>query len=76
VRPNIPAEAVDAEVLMIHGFVNKEGRFEGLTVAFPPGFEQAKFVLDALKQWQFRPGTQNGQITTVEVLLIAPVDTE
>ena len=76
VRPNIPAEAVDAEVLMIHGFVNKEGRFEGLTVAFPPGFEQAKFVLDALKQWQFRPGTHNGQITTVEVMLIAPVDTE
>jgi hypothetical protein len=76
VRPNIPADAVDAEVLMIHGFVNKDGRFEGLTVAFPPSFEQAKFVVDALKQWQFRPGTQNGQNTTVEVLLIAPVDTE
>jgi hypothetical protein len=76
VRPNIPAGSVDAEVLMIHGFVNKDGRFEALTVAFPPDFEQAKFVVDALKQWQFRPATQNGQIATVEVLLIALVDTE
>jgi len=72
VRPNIPADTIDADVLMIHGFVNKDGHFEALAVAFPPRFEQAKFVLDALKQWEFRPATQDGQNAKVEVLLIIP----
>ena len=74
VRPNIPAGAIDADVLMVHGFVNKEGRFEALTVAFPPEFQQAQFVVDALKQWEFRPAMQDGQIARVEVLLIIPLE--
>jgi hypothetical protein len=76
VRPDIPAGAIDADVLMIHGFVNKDGRFEALAVVFPPQFEQAQFVLDALKQWEFRPATQDGQAATVEVALIVPEETE
>jgi|CZKF01.1.fsa_nt_gi hypothetical protein len=72
VRPNIPPGAIDADALMVHGFVNQAGRFETLSVLFPPQFAQAKFVLDALAQWQFRPAAQNGQNVLVEVLLIIP----
>ena len=76
VRPNIEPGAIDADALMIHGFVNQAGRFEALTVAFPPEFAQAQFVLGALAQWQFRPATQNGQNVKVEVLLIIPEESE
>jgi len=72
VRPNITPGEINADALMVHGFVNRQGRFESLTVAFPPEFTQIQFVLNALQQWQFRPAMQNGQSTTVEVLLIIP----
>jgi hypothetical protein len=72
VRPNIAPGAIDADALMIHGFVNQAGRFEALSIAFPPDFAQAQFVLNALNQWEFRPATQNGQNVKVEVLLIIP----
>jgi hypothetical protein len=54
--------------------VNRSGRFEALSIAFPPDFPQAKFVLKSLEQWQFRPATENGQVAKVEVLLIIPAD--
>jgi len=76
VRPNIPAGSIDADVLMIHGFVNKDGRFEALAVVFPPQFDHAQFVVDALKQWEFRPAMQGGQVARVEVLLIVPVEAD
>lgn len=72
VRPNIAPGTIDADALMIHGFVNQAGRFEALSIAFPPEFAQAQFVLGALSQWEFRPATQNGQNVKVEVLLIIP----
>jgi hypothetical protein len=72
VRPNIAPGTIDADALMIHGFVNQAGRFEALSIAFPPEFAQAQFVLNALSQWEFRPATQNGQNVKVEVLLIIP----
>jgi hypothetical protein len=72
VRPNIAPGTIDADALMIHGFVNQSGRFEALSIAFPPEFAQAQFVLGALSQWEFRPATQNGQNIKVEVLLIIP----
>jgi len=72
VRPNIPPGEINADALMVHGYVNQAGRFETLTIAFPAEFEQAKFVLNALAQWQFRPATQGGQVRRVEVLLIIP----
>jgi hypothetical protein len=72
VRPNIAPGAIDADALMIHGFINAAGRFEGLTVAFPPDFAQAKFVLDALARWEFRPATKGGQNAKVEILLVIP----
>ncbi len=72
VRPNIAPGSIDADALMIHGFVNKAGRFEQLAVAFPPEFAQAKFVLDQLAKWEFRPATQGGQNVRVEVVLVIP----
>lgn len=76
VRPNLTPEDFNSDAILVHGFVNLAGRFEKLALVFPPGFAQAKFVLDALKQWQFRPARQNGQIAAVEVLLIIPEVTE
>ena len=52
------------------------GRFQGLSVAFPPAFPRAQFVLDALQRWQFRPAIQNGQPIRVEVMLIIPEETQ
>jgi hypothetical protein len=55
---------------MVHRFVNQQVRFEELAVAFPPEFKETQFVLDALRQRQFRHASQNGQAQRVEVLLI------
>jgi hypothetical protein len=74
VRPNLAPGSIDADALMVHGFVNQSGRFETLSVVFPQAFANTQFVLAALQQWQFRPATQNGQSATVEVLLIIPED--
>jgi len=76
VRPNITPGVIDADALMVHGYVNQAGRFEALAIAFPPEFAQAQFVLSSLAQWQFRPATQDGQNVKVEVLLIIPEELE
>jgi hypothetical protein len=70
------AGLVDADVIMVHGFIDESGRFQGLSVAFPPAFPHAQFVLDALRQWQFRPAAQDGQPIKVEVLLIVPEESQ
>ncbi len=72
VRPNLDIDPAESEAIMIHGFVNKSGHFEGLKVVFPPQFPQTQFVLASLEQWQFRPAARNGQLARVEVLLIIP----
>ncbi len=71
--PNLTG-TIDADALLVHGFLSKEGRFEKLTVVFPPEFALSKFVLDALQQWQFRPARQDGQPAPLELLLIIPKD--
>jgi hypothetical protein len=71
-RPNLAPGAINADALLVHGFISAGGRFENLAVAFPPDFRQAQFVLNSLSQWQFRPASQNGQPVRVEVLLIIP----
>ncbi len=76
VRPNLAPGSVDADALMIHGFIDESGRFQGLSVAFPPAFAHAQFVLDALQKWEFRPAMQDGQPIKVEVLLIIPEVTQ
>ena len=74
-RPSIDAD-LNTDAIMVHGFVNAAGRFEQLAVVFPTELAEAKFLLRALQQWQFRPALQNGQATPVEVLLIIPDQTE
>jgi hypothetical protein len=72
VRPHLAESDTNGDAIMIHGLINAKGQFERLAVVFPQEFPQSQFVLSALQQWQFRPATQNGQITSVEVLLIIP----
>lgn len=72
IRPNLAPGSIGGDALMIHGYVNPAGRFEGLSVVFPEAFSSAQFVLAALQQWEFRPAIQNGQAIMVEVLLIIP----
>ncbi len=74
-RPSIDADT-GSNAIIIHGFVNATGHFERLAVLFPAELAEAKFLLHALQQWQFRPATQNGQITQVEVLLIIPDESD
>jgi len=70
-RPSVDPD-VNSDAIMVHGFVNTAGRFENLAVIFPNGLAEARFLVHALQQWQFRPAIQNGQPTAVEVLLIIP----
>ena len=72
VRPNLEVDPSESEAIMVHGFVNQSGHFEGLKIVFPPQFPQTQFVLPSLEQWQFRPAARNGQLARVEVLLIIP----
>jgi hypothetical protein len=74
-RPSIDADS-NTDAIMVHGFVNTAGRFEQLAVVFPTELAEAKFLLHALQQWQFRPAMQNAQATPVEVLLIIPDETQ
>jgi hypothetical protein len=74
VKPKIDTSDLDVDAVIVHGFVNKAGRFEGLALAFPADFPQQKLVLAAIQQWQFRPASQNGQNVPVEVLLIIPAE--
>lgn len=76
VRPNLDPDAVDANVLMVHGYVDLQGRFENLAVVYPPEFAQTQFLLTSLALWQFRPAAQNGNPVRVEVLLIIPEESE
>jgi hypothetical protein len=76
VRPNLAPGDVDADALIVHGFVNEAGRFERLSLVFPPQFAQTALVLNALQQWQFRPAMQNGKNAEVEVLLVIPEEQE
>jgi hypothetical protein len=72
VRPNLAPGSVDADAIMVHGFINQSGHFETLSLIVPPVFPQAQFILAALSKWQFRPASQGGQSTKVEVLIIIP----
>lgn len=68
-RPNL---GTSHGVILVHGFVNQNGRFEKLSVAYPPEYSDTALLLRALKQWAFRPAVSQGQPVTVETLLIIP----
>lgn len=69
--PNIEGQ-INADALLVHGYLSESGRLENLSVAFPPGFPWSQFVVDSLRQWRFRPAKQGNQAVRVEVLLIIP----
>jgi hypothetical protein len=71
-RPNFSSSALNADDLLVHGFIDADGKLNHLSVEFPPDFTLAKLVMKALAQWQFRPATLNGSPTVVEILLIIP----
>lgn len=60
------------DVVLVHGFVNPQGHFDQLAVAYPPHFPKSSVLLRNLNKWDFRPAMLNGLATTVEVLLIIP----
>lgn len=72
VRPSNSPGNINADALMVHGFVNESGHFESLALVFPAEFSQTRLLLQALEQWKFRPAKHNGQLAKVEVLLIIP----
>lgn len=74
-RPSIDPDT-NSDAIMVHGFVNTTGRFENLAVIFPTALAEARFLVHALQQWQFRPAIQNGQPTKVEVLIIIPNESD
>jgi len=76
VRPGDAPANINADALMVHGFVNETGHFESLALVFPPEYTQTRLLLQALQQWKFRPAKHNGQIARVEVLLIIPEDAD
>jgi hypothetical protein len=75
-RPELARGDLNGDAIMVHGFVNESGRFERVAIVFPVDFVQTKFVLAALEKWRFRAAMRNGLLTTVEVLLIIPAESE
>lgn len=71
-RPNLLAADVNADALMVHGVLDISGKLQRLAVAFPEDFPHASFVVNALSRWKFRPASQDGKPTAVEILLIIP----
>lgn len=73
-RPAPSQADLDADTVMIHGYVSLQGRLEKTSVVYPAVAPNAKALLDLLDLWLFRPAHQNGQPTSVEVLLIIPAE--
>jgi hypothetical protein len=71
-RPDLAPGSIDADALIVTGFISQDGRLEALHVVFPPSFQLSEFILHCLQQWQFRPASQNGHPTRVEFMLIIP----
>ena len=71
-RPNLDPDEVHADAMIVHGFISASGRFESLQIAFPNVVDRAQTLLKQMAQWQFKPATENGKPTRVEILLIIP----
>jgi len=71
VRPDIALPSWEKYVL-VHGYVNEQGRFEGLRVvrSIQPGTDQA--LLASLSGWEFRAATKDGVGVMIEFLLSIP----
>jgi hypothetical protein len=68
-----PDHLVDpSDYVIVHGRIDKEGRFDQLAMVFPAGFDQKDLLMNSLNIWAFRPATRDRVPTPVEVLLIIP----
>jgi len=58
--------------VLVHGMVNRDGKFEGLRLvrSIRPEMDQA--MLAALAGWEFRAATRDGVAIAVEFLLSIP----
>ncbi len=72
VRPRVDVPSYVQNIL-VHGFVNAQGRFENLRIVKPirPEIDQA--LLTSLAGWEFRAATKDGVKTAVEFLMAIPV---
>lgn len=68
-RPNLGPKH---GVILVHGFVDQNGHFKKLAVAYPTEYSKAALLLQALRQWAFRPAMIQGLPVAVEILLIIP----
>jgi hypothetical protein len=58
--------------VMVHGFIDAEGRFQELRILGVTDAYETQVVLMVLGQWQFRPSMRDGQAVRVEMLLAIP----
>jgi hypothetical protein len=70
-RPNVSIPP-EADAILVHSLLTVEGKFDEMSVVLPSEWAQKDTLLNALRQWRFRPATKNGQPVAVEVLLIVP----
>ena len=70
-KPTIKLPSYEKYVL-VHGLVNKDGKFEGLKLVRPVRPETDQALLAALASWEFRAATRDGVAIAVEFLLSIP----
>jgi len=70
-KPAIKLPSYEKYVL-VHGMVNKDGKFEGLRLVRPIKPETDEALLAALASWEFRAATRDGVAIAVEFLLSIP----
>lgn len=63
-----------APYVMVHGFLDANGRPEALKVLGLHGPEDGSAMLPVLNEWEFRPATQDGRALRVEILLAIPAE--
>jgi hypothetical protein len=71
-RPHLIPALLNADAMVLHGMVTREGRFERLSIVYPARAPQGTLVLESLAQWKFRPASWKGKDTAVEVVLVIP----
>ncbi len=69
-RPDHLVEPND--YVIVHGLIDKDGRFDQLAMVFPNQFDQKDLLINSLKIWAFRAASRDHVPTAVEVLLIIP----
>ena len=70
-KPELKLPSYEKYVL-VHGLVNKDGKFEGLRLVRPIRPETDQALLAALASWEFRAATRDGVAIAVEFLLSIP----